>query len=99
MTRPVHIRGGIYTPSELHRLGRGLDGRINSVNAALTVMRKGAALLLRYENGRSIWSLSSGQAVSAEVAETLTKHALIAAVGDSLFPDCCPSQTWRYLND
>ena len=92
-------RGGIYTPSELHRLAHRLDRPVAGVNTALAAMRRGESLHLQYQAGRALWALSGGRSISAEVAEILTKHALIAAVGDSLFPDCCPSQTWRYVND
>ena len=69
MTRTV-LRGGVYTPSDLHRSSRRLDRRLARVNTALAAMRQGQFLQLQYRAGRPLWSLSGGRSVSAEVAET-----------------------------
>ena len=66
-----------------------------AANRALSAMRKGALLHLEYRNGRPSWSLGGGRAVSAEVANILTHHALVAPAGDALFPGM-PAQVWRY---
>jgi hypothetical protein len=96
MNRLVHWRGGIYTPTELHRSARRLDRRLASVDQVLTAMRRGESLHLQYENGRPLWSLSGGRTVSAETAEVLICNASVVPVGDALFNDM-PGQTWRYV--
>jgi hypothetical protein len=92
MTRPIHWRGGIYTPNQLHSTARRFDRRVNSINAALAAMRRGESLHLQYAAGRQLWSLSGGRCVSAEVANLLISNASIVPVGDTLF-DGMPGQT------
>jgi len=70
MTMTVR-RGGVYTPTDLHRSSR----RLARVNMALAAMRRGQFLQLQYQAGRPLWSLSDGRSVSAEVAEILIKNA------------------------
>jgi hypothetical protein len=93
-------RGSIYTPGELHRLGRRLNRRIASVDAALQAMRRGGFLHLQYHAGRPLWSLSSGRTVSSEVAAILINDARIVPVGRALFDDM-PGQSWKHggIND
>jgi hypothetical protein len=98
MTRGTNPRGGIFTPGELHRLGRRLERRIASVNSALGAMRRGEFLHLQFHAGQSLWLLSSGRSVSAHTAETLIKHASVVPVGDALFTDM-PGQSWRFTHD
>jgi hypothetical protein len=90
------LRSGIFTPSELHRAAHHLD-RLASADVVLDAMRRGASLHLQYTNGRPFWSLSTGRAVSADVASLLTNHASVAPVGDALFTDI-PAQTWRFAS-
>jgi hypothetical protein len=92
------IRRGIFTPSELHRMARRLDRRVNAVNTALTAMKQGAALHLFYERGHPTWKLSNGTFIAPETADAVINNPRVAGVGDALFPDH-PSQTWRYIND
>ena len=94
MTMTV-LRGGVYTPTDLHRSSRRLDRRLASVNTALAAMRRGQFLQLQYQAGRPLWSLSEGRSVSAEVAETLIKNASVVPADRALFPDM-PAQTWRF---
>jgi hypothetical protein len=94
----ANLRGGIYTPSELHRLGRVLERRIASANSALAAMRQGESLHLQYRAGSPLWSLSGGRSVSANIAENLIEHAFVAPVDDALFADM-PGQSWRFTND
>ena len=50
-------RSSIYTPSELRRIARRLDRRIAGLDAALTAMRQGESLYLKYRSdGRPCWS-------------------------------------------
>ena len=35
-------------------------------------------------------------AVDVEIAETVVKDPRVVAVGDGLFPDHAPGQTWRF---
>jgi hypothetical protein len=92
----VLFRGGIYTPSELHRLGRHLERRLARANTTLAAMCRGESLHLQYQAGRPLWRLSGGRSVSVEIAEILTNHASVAPVGDALF-NGMPGQTWRFV--
>jgi hypothetical protein len=85
---------GIYTASELHRLGRRLDRRIANVDRVLAAMRHGESLHLQYENGRPLWSLSGGRTVPAHIAALAIADVSVVAVGRALFDDCL-GQTWR----
>jgi hypothetical protein len=100
--RAVHkafSRSSIYTPSELRRIARRLDRRIAGLDAALTSMREGASLFLKYRSdGCPRWILSNGCAVAAEIAAILINDARIVPVGRALF-DGMPGQSWRYVND
>ena len=91
----VFPRGSIYTPGELHRLGRRLSRRIASVDGALQAMRRGELLHLQYSAGRPLWSLSSGRVVSSEVAAIIINDARIVPVGRALF-DGMPGQSWKH---
>jgi hypothetical protein len=77
-------RNGVHITAELHRL----DRRIASTNTAIAALRKGPFFRL---------TLSDDRAVSADVAEILTNHALVAPAGGALF-DGKPGQTWRFTN-
>jgi hypothetical protein len=92
------FRGGIYTPGELHRLGRRLERRIASADSALGAMRRGESLHLQYRAGSPLWSLNGGRSVSVNIAEILIEHAFVAPVDDALFVDM-PGQSWRYTDD
>ena len=75
----VFPRSSIFTPGELRRIARRLDRRIAGIDAALTAMRQGEFLHLKYRSdGRPCWSLSNGHAVSAEVATILINNASIS---------------------
>ena len=84
---------GVYTPGELHRSAHRLT-RTASVSTALAAMRRGESLHLQYQAGRSLWSLSNGCAVSAEVAGILINDASVVPVGGALFDDM-PGQSWK----
>jgi hypothetical protein len=76
-------RKAVQIIAELHRL----DRRIAST--AIVALRKGPFFRL---------TLSDDRAVSADVAEILTKRALVAPAGGALF-DGMPGQTWRFTDD
>ena len=96
MTRETNLRGPIFTPGELHRLGGRLKRRMGGVNSALSAICGGESLHLQYRAGSPLWSLSCGRCVSAKVAEILIKRPSVVPVRDALFSD--HSQTWRYKN-
>jgi hypothetical protein len=74
------------------------ERRIASVNSALGAMRRGEFLHLQFHAGRSLWLLSGGRSVSADIAEILIKHASVVPVGGALFANM-PGQSWRFTND
>jgi hypothetical protein len=90
----ANLRGGIYTPSELHRLARRLHRRNTSVNAALAAMRDRQFLHLQYHAGQPRWSLSGGRSVSAETAKILIKHPSVVPADGALI-DGMPGQSWH----
>jgi hypothetical protein len=90
-------RGGIPTPAGLRQINRRADRKRDGVALVLTEMKRGAALRLQYQDGRAIWSLSSGSFVTAEIAKLVTARSEVVACGDVLFLDM-PSQTWRYAD-
>ena len=49
---------------------------------------RGVRLHLQYRSGKPSWSLGDGKTVPAEVAEIITKHALVKPAGGALFPAC-----------
>jgi len=89
-------RPGIYTPSELSRLGRRLDRHVADIDQVLRAMRGGESMHLQYENGRPLWSLSSGRTIPANIAALVIADVSVVAVGRALFDECLP-QTWRIL--
>jgi len=62
----------------------------------LAAMRGGQSLPLQYQASKALWSLSSGQSVSAYLAIILTSNTSVAPVDDALFSNM-PGQTWRYI--
>ena len=53
-------------------------------------------LHLKYRSGKPSWSLGNGKTVPAEVAEIITKHALVKPADGALF-DGMPGQLWEYV--
>ena len=90
-------RPGVFTPSELHRLGRRLDRRAAAADRVLSTMKRGESLHLQFENGRPLWSLRGGRPVSAEVANLIISNANVTPVGAALFSNML-GQVWRYTD-
>jgi hypothetical protein len=86
----------IPTAASLRKTNRKLVSRTAAAAAVLESMRRGAALHLHYQNGQPTWRLSTGRPVTHETATRVIVSENVVSVGDSLFPGCCPSQTWRY---
>jgi hypothetical protein len=100
MTRArAHLpTASIHTAAGLHNASRRADRKRAGVAHFLAEMKRGASLHLKYANGgRALWSLSNGQFVPADVAALLINDASVVSVGDALFPDTMPSQTWRII--
>jgi len=70
--------------------------RLNRLSRkVITALEAGATLhLMRTEVGPR-WRLSSGRAVSANVAKLVITNASVSSDGDALFPDAIP-QTFRW---
>lgn len=86
----------MITAAKLRNNGRKLDRLNNDVDRALRIMRKGAALHLRYNRGQPEWRLSSGEILTNRVAKSLITRRQVHSVGDGLFVGS-PAQTWRYV--
>ena len=56
---------------------------------------RGVRLHLQYRADKPSWSLGDGKTVPAEIAEIITKHALVKPAGGALF-DGMPGQLWEY---
>jgi hypothetical protein len=97
MTRPATWPSvGVQTAAQLQRKHRRADRHQLSVARVLDAMKRGAVLRLSYENGRALWSLSSGPFVAADVAASVITKSCVASVGDALFVGM-PGQTWRFV--
>ncbi|WP_426609319.1 hypothetical protein [Bradyrhizobium sp. McL0616] len=70
-----------------------LDRRAARVHAVLAAMRTGQSLQLQF-NGRALWTLSGGRAVSPEIASLVIASAHVRPAGGALFPDA-PAQQWE----
>jgi hypothetical protein len=60
----------------------------------IDALRRGAALHLMHTETGPRWRLSTGRAVSAEVAKLVIANTSVVGDGDALFPQALP-QTWR----
>ena len=87
----------IPTPLGLRNARRRHDRRWEGVEFVLQAMRQGAALHLHFQNGRPIWSLSTGLFVHKDVAVEVIAHVDITTCGDALFLET-RAQTFRYVN-
>jgi hypothetical protein len=85
----------IPTVSSLRRSRRRLDRHQLSVGGVLDAMERGAALHLHYQNGRALWSLSSGPFVTADIAAIVISKPCVVSVDVALFLGV-PGQTWRF---
>lgn len=68
---------------------------ISHVADVLEAMRAGQLLHLEHRAGCPLWSLSDGTAVSADVADLITRNETVEPTGASLFPALMLGQTWR----
>jgi hypothetical protein len=92
--RPLFRKGRVDPNRSLKRVDQRAHRLRHQVSGVLTEMQAGAALHLHYEQGQSLWRLSSGSVVPAGVALIVITQDIVAPVGDALFHDV-PSQTWR----
>jgi hypothetical protein len=77
------------------RRSRRLDRHQLGVGHVLDAMKRGAALHLHYQNGRALWSLSSGPFVTADIAAIVITKPSVVPVDVALFLGV-PGQTWRF---
>jgi hypothetical protein len=77
----------IHTPASLRKTQRRLDRRIQSRQAVLAVLRRGAVLHRHHASGsRVVWSLSTGTFIAPEIAVDILNDAHVVGVGDALGP-------------
>jgi hypothetical protein len=65
---------------------------------ALRALKNGASLHFSHDRGRPSWRLSTGNTLTREVAEEVTRDPHVVGVGDSLFSDLSMSQTFRWTD-
>jgi hypothetical protein len=63
----------------------------------IAALRRGESLLLEHKWYGRCWVLSSGLRIDDAIAKTVVKNRRVKGVGDSLFPDATPSQTWQWI--
>src|SRR5262245_18771043 len=89
----------IPTPASTKLTRQRLDRRLQEVSRVLDASHDGAALRLHYQQGRPIWSLSTGPFVTPEVAAIVTTKPDVIAVDNGLpFPGSAP-MTWRISDE
>jgi hypothetical protein len=102
MTRSATWPGvGVQTAGQLQRKHRRIDRRTLSAEAVVNRMYEGACLHLYHHRRRGpVWRLS---VMAAEVPDAVARLVIqrddIVAVGDTLFPADCLSQTYRYAEE
>jgi hypothetical protein len=70
--------------------------RLDRAARVLSQMQAGGRLHLTYQGGgRSCWALTSGEAVSDDIAQLVIRSASVAAAGDVLFQGV-RSQTYEW---
>ena len=75
----------IPTVNSLRRSHRRPDRHQLGVGHVLDAMKRGSALRLEYQNGRSLWSLSRGPFVAADIAATRHHQTLRRPCGPRAF--------------
>lgn len=74
----------INVAAKMKRNARKLDRLNTKVQATLSAMRRGEALLLEYRWYGAAWCLSRGRHVDDEVARIIIQNKSVADVGDAL---------------
>ena len=101
MTRSVSWpRVGVQTARHLQHKHRRLDRRTLSAEVVVNRMYEGACLHLYHDRRRGpVWRLSVMPLPKCPTPshDWLSNATDIVPVGDTLFPDDCLSQTYRYL--
>jgi hypothetical protein len=90
----------VPTPSTRRRSSRRLDRLNRNAATALQAMRNdGCTLHAEFGQAGLRWRMSKGRFVSNEVAKIIITDKHVIGVGDTLFADGPPSQTWRYAEE
>ena len=85
----------IHTPASLRARSRQLDRRRAKAAHIITAMERGASMNLTFTKPGSVFTLSDGTPVSAEIALMVVNDVRVCSVNDGLFPTT--PQTWRYI--
>ena len=80
--------------AKIQRALNRIDRNRRETDRVLAAMRNGAVLVLRFQNGRPLWRLSTGQFVLWDAATIVINHPEVASCGDAHFRGM-PAQTWR----
>jgi len=96
--RQQTYRSPIPTVQQLRRDRRRLDRRRQRAEFVLRAMRRGNALHLCHTRNGSMWTLSDGQRVDADIEAMVACDANVVPVGDGL-SGANTSQTWRWIGD
>jgi hypothetical protein len=87
----------IPTVETIRRARRFQDKRRAKAARVIAAMANGASLHLMFTGHKSVWTLSTGVSVAAEVALMVLNDTRTVGRGDGLFGGG-PCQTWRYSN-
>jgi hypothetical protein len=85
----------IPTIQSIRHARRSQDRRRAAATRVITAMARGASLHLTFLKRGSLWMLSDGSIVPAEIALAVVNDVRVVSAGDGLFP--AVSQTWRFV--
>ena len=85
----------IHSVASIRRARRFQDRRRAAAARVITSMARGTSLHLTFLKRGSLWMLSDGSIVPAEIALAVVNDVRVVSAGDGLFPSV--SQTWRYV--
>jgi hypothetical protein len=85
----------IHTAATLRRARRFQDNRRAKAARVITAMERGLTLNLTFSKHGSVFSLSDGTHVAAEVAVAVINDVRIISQSDGLF--AALPQTWKYV--
>jgi len=86
----------VFTVQELRRLRRLQERRRAKIARVITTMERGCSLNLMFTKNGSVYTLSNGERVKANIAIMVTRDVRVISVNDGLFPQC--PQTWRFAD-
>jgi ABC-type lipopolysaccharide export system ATPase subunit len=85
---------------DLRRRVRKQDQIAIKAAATIRAMLHGQSLHLHHDRQQTVWWLSGGERIDADVAALVISNPSIVSVGDALpLGIGAPAQTWRYVEE